>query len=347
MRRRITALALTLLSVLLLACPAWAAQVVEEEEDYIAAFHTRSNGQPYYIMVNRAQNTVTVYGLDEDGCYTVPVKAMVCSVGREGHATPTGTFSIGGKWTWVHMLDGSYGQYVSQISGNILFHSVCYTKRDPSTLMTFEYNALGERASLGCVRLQSGDAKWIYDNCGRGTKVTVYDGKDPGPLGKPSRTVDFITEAMDNGWDPTDPREGNPWRTSPAPTADQAVSYAHMAEALCKLSGAPAGDALVWAQEYGMIPDVSDPGGLVTRQEMVAMLYRYETAYLNRAPRANGSLTRFTDAPAVWTYNQDSMRWAVGAGLMNGTSGTTLSPNSYATKVQLDTVLQRYQNLKR
>ena len=137
-----------------------------------------SSGKPYYIMVNRAQSTVTVYELDEEGYYTVPVKAMVCSTGRKGHATPTGTFTIGGRWTWLHMIDDSYGQYATQIKGNILFHSVCYTEKDPSTLMTEEYNGLGAPASLGCVRLQTADAKWIYDNVARGTKVTIYDGDD-------------------------------------------------------------------------------------------------------------------------------------------------------------------------
>lgn len=341
--KRITSLFLALAAALLLACPGVQAARAAQPEDYIAAVHTKSNGQPYYIMVNRAQNTVTVYGLDEDGYYTVPVKAMICSVGREGHATPTGTFSIGGKWAWVHMLDNSYGQYVSQIRGNILFHSVCYTRRDPSTLMTEEYNALGERASLGCVRLQSGDAKWIYDNCARGTKVTVYDGSDPGPLGKPGRTVDFITEAMDNGWDPTDPREGNPWLASPPP--NQAVTYSSMAQALCRMADASSGDPVRWAAENGILSEGLDPSGQVTRQELVAALYRYETEYQGRSVPLAGSLARFTDGQSVLAANQDAMRWAVGAGLMQGTSATTLHPNSYATQIQLDTILQRYGGL--
>ena len=341
--KRIASLLLTLAAALLLAGPGAQTARAAQAEDYIAAVHTRSNGQPYYLMVNRAQNTVTVYGLDEDSYYTVPVKAMICSVGREGHATPTGTFSIGGKWAWVHMLDNSYGQYVSQISGNILFHSVCYTRRDPSTLMTEEYNALGERASLGCVRLQSGDAKWIYDNCARGTRVTVYDGSDPGPLGKPGRTVDFITESMDNGWDPTDPREDNPWRTSPAP--NQAVTYSSMAQALYQMADASGGDPLQWAAESGLLPESSDPGGQVTRQELIAALYRYETEYQGRSVSLTGSLARFTDSQAVRGANQDAMRWAVGAGLMQGTSATTLHPNSYATQSQLDTILRRYASL--
>ena len=186
-----------------------------------------SNGKPYYIMVNRAQSTVTVYELDERGYYTVPVKAMICSTGRKGHATPTGTYTIGGRWSWVHMLDNSYGQYCTQISGNILFHSVCYTKRDPSTLMTSEYNGLGAPASLGCVRLQTIDAKWIYDNCARGTKVTIYDDADsPGPLGKPTTLVGYISDTQANGWDPTDPRENNPWHKILAANAQEPVPSA-------------------------------------------------------------------------------------------------------------------------
>ena len=44
-----------------------------------------SNGKPYYIKVNYGANVVTVYSLDENNNYTVPVKAMVCSTGT---ATP-------------------------------------------------------------------------------------------------------------------------------------------------------------------------------------------------------------------------------------------------------------------
>ena len=44
------------------------------------------------IMVNRTMNTEAVYGLDESGYYTVPVKAMVCSVGRGGSITFRGAY---------------------------------------------------------------------------------------------------------------------------------------------------------------------------------------------------------------------------------------------------------------
>ena len=140
-----------------------------------------ANDLPYAIQVNRKMNTVTVYTQDEAGNYTVPYKAMICSTGRLGHATPLGNYAVTSvKKEWCMMFDSTYGQYSTQFFGNYLFHSICYTAPDPSTMLAQEYNMLGGVASLGCVRLQTADAKWIYDNCAPGTHVTIYDGDDPG-----------------------------------------------------------------------------------------------------------------------------------------------------------------------
>ena len=170
-----------------------------------------AENSPYYVKVNRQQNVVTVYEKDENGEYTVPVKAMTCSTGVN-NATPEGTFTLSMKYRW-HELDGKvYGQYCSRITGHILFHSVYYSDTDPSTLSYNGYNKLGTQASHGCVRLSVEDAKWIYDNCPSGTTVTIYDDKEnPGPLGKPS-TIQIDTSSPCRGWDPTDPDENNPWR---------------------------------------------------------------------------------------------------------------------------------------
>ncbi len=173
---------------------------------------TKADAGPYYIMINRSANTVTVYGVGDDGCYSVPVRTMVCSTARAGHTTPKGTFKTSDRYEWRRMVDGTYAQYATRFHGQILFHSVCYSRPDPASLLTDEYNALGGPASLGCVRLQTADAKWIYDNCPQGTAVTVYDGDEPGPLGKPETLVPKIGAGEANGWDPTDPRPENPWR---------------------------------------------------------------------------------------------------------------------------------------
>lgn len=170
----------------------------------------QSAGVPYYLVVNRAQNLVIVYSRDDAGEYTVPCKAMVCSVGLNGK-TPTGTFLTSDKYVWRALVGGVYGQYATRITGSILFHSVPYYSRDKGDLEKEEYNKLGDDASLGCVRLCVADAKWIYDNCPSGTKVTIYDGYDAEPLAKPS-PIRIDPDDERSGWDPTDPDPENPWR---------------------------------------------------------------------------------------------------------------------------------------
>lgn len=171
-----------------------------------------TSGTRYRLEVNCEQNVVNVYEKDENGEYKNCVKVMLCSVGS---ATPmSGTYSLKkyGGWEWKGLQGDVYGQYATQITGNILFHSVPYTKRgDNSSLEYWEYDKLGTPASLGCIRLTVKNAKWIYDNCAAGTKVYFYKDSNPGPLGKPSeRKISGDSEV--NGWDPTDPDSDNPWK---------------------------------------------------------------------------------------------------------------------------------------
>lgn len=164
--------------------------------------------QKYYIKVNLAANTVTIYSQDENGEYTKPIKAMICSVGK---ATPTsGKYNITYKYRWLALFGNVYGQYSTRIVGSILFHSVPYYTTDPNTLKYKEFDKLGTKASAGCIRLMVKDAKWIYDNVASGSTVEFYsDADNPGPLGKP--TAPKISDSDYKDWDPTDPDPRNPW----------------------------------------------------------------------------------------------------------------------------------------
>lgn len=162
----------------------------------------------YKIEVNRTKNCVTVYTYDENGEYTVPVRAMICSTGKD-KGTVTGDFKIGVKYRWLPLFGDVYGQYVSGFYGNFLFHSVPYLQESPDSLKAEEYNKLGQEASLGCVRLAVSDAKWIYKNCEEGTAVSIFDSEKDGPLGTPpSMHID-----TNSTWDPTDDNKSNPYRT--------------------------------------------------------------------------------------------------------------------------------------
>lgn len=169
---------------------------------------------PYYVKVNRALCTVTIYGIDANGEYSIPVKAFPCSVGREGHETITGTYEMPESFYWmIPMVDGTYSQYAYRIKKGTgyMFHSVPCFENKKNTLETVEFNKLGEPASLGCVRLTVADAKWLYDNCPVGTTTEIFDDfESPGPLGKPD-TIKIPLDHAWAGWDPTDPDPKNPW----------------------------------------------------------------------------------------------------------------------------------------
>ena len=165
--------------------------------------------QVYHFKVNLGANTVTVYEKDENGKFTKPIKAFICSTGK---ATPkSGTYKISVRYRWRSLFGGVYGQYAVRIHGNILFHSVPYEKMVANSLEYEEYDKLGTSASMGCIRLCVRDAKWIYDNAKSGSTVEFYsDSSNPGPLGKPK--AQKISDNKNNrNWDPTDPDEHNPW----------------------------------------------------------------------------------------------------------------------------------------
>ena len=163
----------------------------------------------YVIYVNRAKNFVKVNSVTPTG-EELRVKTFNCSCGRTGHATPLGTFRTSQYYDWRLMVDNTYGRYAVRFNGHIMFHSVPYLKATPDTLEWEEYNKLGSPASLGCVRMQVSDAKWIYDNCRAGTVVVVYD-----DLAEEDSNIPGLIKIDENlpyrGWDPTDNNPNSPW----------------------------------------------------------------------------------------------------------------------------------------
>lgn len=122
---------------------------------------------PLSVSVSIAAQRVTVYDSESR-----IVKQFVCSTGEKGSDTPTGTFRVAerGKSFYSDSV-GEGGYFWTQFHGDYLFHSVPFDKN--YQLEPAEAAKLGTPASHGCVRLAIVDAKWIYDNIPRGTKVTI------------------------------------------------------------------------------------------------------------------------------------------------------------------------------
>ena len=132
---------------------------------------------PYAITVDVKNQIVIVYGLDEDGNYTVPVRYMLCSSGKVGTDSPVGDWVLNGrkaKWCYFPKW-GDYARYWTRINAQVAFHSPIYSEVSTKGLKLQSYLDLGKRASHGCVRLMLEDAKWIYDNVGAGTVVTITE----------------------------------------------------------------------------------------------------------------------------------------------------------------------------
>ena len=121
---------------------------------------------PYLLMVNRDTHRVGIFqGSLGNWEY---VYYWPCSDGAPSTPTVTGEFTVQGKG--MYFDSGAARCYwYTQFYGNYLFHSVLYNK--DGSLMD---GRLGMGLSHGCVRLQIDNAKWIYDNIPRGSKVVVY-----------------------------------------------------------------------------------------------------------------------------------------------------------------------------
>ena len=174
----------------------------------------------YAIRVNKATRSLYVLAKDSSGHYTIPFKTMMVTVGTD---TPLGNFSISEQLRWHFMHTDCYTQYLSRFYGHFLFHSLLYSKPDNHTLDAIYYNYMDDSISGGCVRLRAADCAWIYNNCKKGTQVTIYsDPWDKGPVEK-----DAIDQAIprDQNYDPTDPLivAGNATAEQQAAAAAQAA----------------------------------------------------------------------------------------------------------------------------
>ena len=103
-------------------------------------------------------------------------------------------------------------------------------------------------------------------------------------------------------------------------------------------------DAVRWALENKITEGVSsglfNPGGVLTRVQIAAFLYRYaEFAGYDTAKSA--SLSQFGDGSEVSSWAQTAMEWAVGSDVIKGTDTSELKPGNSATREQIAVMVWR------
>lgn len=184
---------------------------------------------------------------------------------------------------------------------------------------------------------ENGSVKASLGNASEGSVITLTVTPDEG------YRLGSITVIDENGDDVEVRRSGSEYKFT-MPDSDVRVSARFVRDTgALPFNDVNAGD---WFYEYvayvynnGIMDGVGtgefSPNTATTRGMVVTVLYR-----LYGEPAVRGG-SDFTDV-APGAYYADAVTWASNAGIVNGTSGTTFSPNDLVTREQFAAMLYRH-----
>lgn len=124
---------------------------------------------------------------------------------------------------------------------------------------------------------------------------------------------------------------------------DVAMNRAMIVTVLSQLDGVDASSGENWydaGRQWAMEKGISDGSNMeqnLTREQLATMLWRYAGS-----PTPSADTSAYADHDNISTYAQQAMSWAVEQGILSGTSTNTLSPQGYATRAQVATMLMRF-----
>ncbi len=104
-------------------------------------------------------------------------------------------------------------------------------------------------------------------------------------------------------------------------------------------------DAILWASDNRIANGWQDgtfgANGTLTREQLAVFLHSYAN-YKGYDTNNYSDIGGFSDAKDVGEFARESMCWAVGEGIINGTTATTLSPKTGANRAQVATMMMRF-----
>lgn len=123
----------------------------------------------YLIAVDCSKNRTCVYE-GKKGSWKLR-SYWKCTTGKKSTPTIKGNFKVCGKVSHFGEANGYSVWHATRIKYEYYFHSVLYK---PHSKSRYVDKRLGKNLSHGCIRLAIGNAKWIYKNCKKGTRIVIY-----------------------------------------------------------------------------------------------------------------------------------------------------------------------------
>jgi len=105
--------------------------------------------------------------------------------------------------------------------------------------------------------------------------------------------------------------------------------------------------AVIWANDKGIVKGYNDtafgPNDYLTREQMVAILYRYAIYKgYNLSASEHDSIFSYVDYDSISDYAILPMQWAFRTTLIEGMNASTLNPKGLITRAQAATIIMRF-----
>lgn len=103
-------------------------------------------------------------------------------------------------------------------------------------------------------------------------------------------------------------------------------------------------NAVIWANDTGVTsgttPTTFAPNANVTREQLVAFLYRYVKNHVT-SWMTTADYLEYSDVNNISDYAEEAFAWAVGNGIISGVGNNRLDPKGLATRAQCAAILER------
>lgn len=330
--------------------------------------HTSTDGSVEYFLLTEKRGAKT-FTIDKNNCAVFTI-------------TKFSTFEVSGTQTYVEPSSGGPGSSGGSISTPTTYAvnvnaatngAVAADKKTASKGTTVTVTASPSKGYVvdavkvvdkdgKDVAVTGKDGKYVFTMPGSAVTVTgTFKAETPAPVALPFTDVksgnwfyDAVKYAYEQGL-----MTGTSATTfAPNGTMNRAmiVTVLYRLEKSPAVTGAskftdvPAGqwysDAVAWAAANKIVNGYDEttfgPMNAVTREQMAAILFRYEQVKGLENVTLEENLNRFPDQNKISAYAIPALQWAVGQKIINGNADGTLDPTGTATRAQ---VAQIFTNL--